>query len=72
MNKKRVLWIFLALVFLMVFNMIFFMAGGTEHGKAVWISYGFIHFAYLMSLITPFLVKKSTNIANFGIGCWWI
>lgn len=66
MDKKRFLWIILDLVFLIVFNVVFFVAGGTKHEATVWISYGFIHFAYIMMLITPFLVKKSTNTAVLG------
>ena len=31
MNKKRTLWILLDLVFLIVFNVVFFVAGGTDH-----------------------------------------
>ena len=66
MNKKRTLWILLDLVFLIVFNVVFFVAGGTDHPASVWISYGFIHFAYIMLLITPFLIRKSTNTAVLG------
>lgn len=66
MNKKRFLWLLLDLVFLIVFNIVFFVAGGTKHSASVWISYAFIHFAYVMLLITPFLIKKSTNTAIFG------
>lgn len=66
MNKKRVLWMLLDSVFLIVFNVIFFVAGGTDHPASVWISYGFIHFAYIMLLITPFLIRKSTNTAVIG------
>lgn len=66
MNKRRVLWILLDSVFLIVFNVIFFVAGGTSHPVSVWISYGFIHFAYAMLLITPFLIRRSTNTAVLG------
>lgn len=66
MNKKRVLWILLDLVFLIVFNVVFFVAGGTGHPASVWISYGFIHFAYIMFLGTPLLIRKSTNTAVLG------
>lgn len=66
MNKKRTLWILLDLVFLIVFNVVFFVAGGTDHPASVWISYGFIHFAYLMLLGTPFLIRKSTNTGVLG------
>lgn len=66
MNKKRTLWMLLDLVFLIVFNVVFFVAGGTNHPASVWISYGFIHFAYIMLLITPFLIRRSTNTAVLG------
>lgn len=66
MNKRRVLWILLDSVFLIVFNVIFFVAGGTSHPVSVWVSYGFIHFAYAMLLITPFLIRRSTNTAVLG------
>lgn len=66
MNKKRMLWILLDLVFLVVFNVVFFVAGGTDHPASVWISYGFIHFAYIMLLVTPFLIRRSTNTAVLG------
>ena len=66
MDKKRLLWIILDLIFLIVFNVVFFVAGGAKHEASVWIAYGFIHFAYIMMIITPFLVKKSTNTAVLG------
>ena len=70
MNKKSVLWILLDLVFLAVFNTVFFVAGGTDHTASVWISYGFIHFAYLMVLVTPFLIRKSSSAAVFGFSLY--
>lgn len=67
MNNKHLLWIALDLVFLIVFNIVFFMLGGTEHSSSVWVSYSFIHFAYIMLLITPWLVSKSTDILGFPL-----
>lgn len=72
MNKKNVLWILLDLVFLLVFNVVFFVAGGTQHPASVWISYGFIHFAYIMLLVTPFLIRKSNNTAILGLSLYSI
>lgn len=72
MNKKSVLWILLDLIFLAVFNTVFFVAGGTDHAASVWISYGFIHFAYLMVLVTPFLIRKSSSAAVFGFSLYSI
>lgn len=62
----------LDLVFLVVFNVVFFVIGGTEHPASVWISYGFIHFAYLMLLVTPKLIRKSSSSAVFGFSLYSI
>ena len=72
MKKKNFLWIALDLVFLIVFNVVFFVAGGTSHPASVWISYAFIHFAYLMVLVTPFLIRKSSSAAIFGFSLYSI
>ena len=72
MNKKNVLWILLDLVFLLVFNVVFFVAGGTQHPASVWILYGFIHFAYIMLLVTAFLIRKSKNTAILGLSLYSI
>lgn len=66
MKKINVLWTILYLIFLIVFNLIFYMVGGTDHPASVWISYFFIHFAYVMLVCTPFLTKKGRDAAVFG------
>lgn len=70
--KKNILWILLDLVFLIIFNTIFFVAGGNEHPASVWISYAFIHFSYIMILATPLLIRKSSNSAIFGFSLYSI
>ena len=72
MNKKNVLCLLLDLVFLVIFNVVFFVLGGTEHPASVWISYGFIHFSYIMLLITPKLIRKSSSSAVFGFSLYSI
>lgn len=72
MNKKSVLWIILDLIFLIVFNVAFFVISGFEHPASVWLSYGFIHFAYLMILITPYLITKSSSAVVFGFSLYSI
>lgn len=61
MNKKRILWILLDLVFLIIFNTIFFMLGGVHNKASVWVAYGFIHFSYVMLLLTPSLCKMRSE-----------
>lgn len=48
------LWLGLDSVFLALFNALFFMFQGTHNPPSVWISYGFIHFAYAVVLLSPF------------------
>lgn len=72
MNKKNFLWIILDLIFLVIFNVVFFVISGTEHSVSVWISYGFIHLAYIMLLITPKLIRKSSSSSVFGFSLYTI
>lgn len=72
MNKKAILWVILDLIFLVVFNTVFFAMTGFQHTATVWISYGFIHFAYLMVIVTPFLIRKSSSAAVFGFSLYSI
>jgi len=67
MKKKNILWIILNSIFLAVFNAVFFtLSDGSDHKASVWISYGFIHIAYLMLLLTPKLIRSSKSAAVFG------
>lgn len=67
MTKKSLLWILLDLIFVVVFNVVFFVSCGADNGSAAWLSYGFIHFAYLMSLLTPLLTQRSANSFLAGL-----
>jgi len=67
MKRVNILWILLNSLFLIVFNLLFFMLGGAANGKtSVWISYGFIHFAYFLFLTTPLFVRKSKADYIYG------
>ena len=72
MKKKSVLLLVLYLIFLIVFNTVFFVGAGFEHPDSVWLSYGFIHFAYLMVLLTSCLIRKSGSAAVFGFSLYSI
>ncbi|MDR2558370.1 MAG: hypothetical protein LBC86_02335 [Oscillospiraceae bacterium] len=73
MKKQNILWIVLDAIFLVIFNVIFFLIGGTERANAaVWISYVFIHISYAMLIITPFLVRKGKSAAAFGFSIYSI
>lgn len=63
MNKKGALKIILGLIFLVLFNFIFFIFGGAYSGPAGWISYGFITFSYIMLIISSLLGGKGPDAA---------
>lgn len=63
MKKTEILWVLLGSLFVGIFNVIFFLAGGTAHPVSVWVSYGFIHFAYLMLAASPFLAPRQAGTA---------
>ena len=66
MKRVNILWLLLNSLFIIVFNLLFFMLGDvcaaeSKTPTSVWISYGFIHFAYFLFLTTPFFVRKNKN-----------
>ena len=67
MNRQNGLKLGLGLVFLAVFNAVFFIAGGTDHPKSVWLAYAFIHIAYLLLVATSFLVKENSQKVVMGM-----
>lgn len=54
-------------LFLIVFNVIFYMTVGIQNPLSVWIAYGFIHIAYLSVLLTPLFIPAGENRAVFGM-----
>lgn len=80
--KKQVLWLALDAIFLIVFNVCFFilLGGANERGiegipPSVWVSYGFIHFSYLLLLGTPLMVRRGNKaVADYArplyVGTW--
>jgi len=59
MKRVNVLWLLLNSLFLIVFNFLFFMLSDFENcNNSVWLSYGFIHFSYILLLLTPFFARR--------------
>ncbi len=56
--KTPILRFLLNMIFLVVFNVIFFWVGGTDHPISVWVSYGTIHLAYLFLVFAPVLTPR--------------
>lgn len=51
MKKETILHVVLRIIFLLVFNVFFFVIFGIHHLVSVWIAYGFIHFSYIMFVL---------------------
>lgn len=64
--KKKVLTSILYSVFVIAFNILFFInTDAADRTVSVWICYGFLHFAYILDLLTPiFASKGSTNLES--------
>ncbi len=60
--KKNVFKVLIALVFLVLFNTLFFYLGGTEQTKVNWICYGFLHASYISLLLTPIFCKSGKGL----------
>ena len=56
---------FLKIAFIPIFNVPFFILGGYDHTILGWISYGFIHLAYILLVTTPSLATKSRSSTIF-------
>lgn len=52
MKRVNILWLLLDSLFLIAFNVLFFMFVDYRT-DSVWVSYGFIHFSYILMLLTP-------------------
>jgi hypothetical protein len=65
--KKTVFSILIPLILIAVFNVFFFVLTGPERQAAIWISYAFIHLAFLLFVLTPLMTKKSSARTLFGL-----
>ena len=72
MQKNASLWLILKLTFLVIFNAVFFITNIEPRNTSVWLSYGFIHFAYFMLLLTPKLIRGGKSSAVFGFSLYSI
>lgn len=62
MKKINALTLFSNLIFLILFNAVFFIADGIEYTTSAWISYGFIHFAYFMLIFARKMAPKGIDV----------
>lgn len=63
--RKNVIKGILYAIFPLFFNVIFFMLGGVHHPASVWLSYGWIHIAYIIMIATPLFARRTQSIMLF-------
>ena len=68
--KSSIIKVTIGLIFLILFNVGFFLLGGKEHSTGVWASYAFIHVAYLCLLATPLLCNAGRGLTVLSASLW--
>ena len=66
MKRSKVFGYIAPLFFLIAFNAVFFIVGGTNHPASVWMAYGMIHFSYIMIVLTPSFTQKGKHALEVG------
>lgn len=61
--NKNIPYLIIYMIFLVVFNTLFFLFKANCSYVSVWISYGFIHLAYAAVIITQFLDKQHEEVS---------
>lgn len=72
MKKSKVLGSLIHLIVLALFNALYFGIGGVDHPASAWISYGFIHFSYVMVIVTPYITQKGKDRATYAASMYTI
>ena len=66
--KSKGMRIALSVLFVILFNVTFFVLSSFQHPASVWISYGMIHLAWLCFAASPFLSGKNEHaVAGLSI-----
>ncbi len=60
-NKMNIFRWIAYIVFPILFNVMFFLIGGSDHEPSVWLSYAWIHLAYILVIATPLMSPKTKS-----------
>lgn len=72
MKKSKILGNLIHLIVLALFNALYFGLGGVNHPASAWIAYGFIHFSYIMMIVTPYITQKGKDRATYAASMYTI
>ena len=65
--KTALIWGLLKAIFVVVFNVFFFLSDIEPRNATVWIAYAFIHISYFMLILTPHFITRSKSAHVFGM-----
>lgn len=65
MKRIRIRWLIIGLILVGIFNLSFFLIDFNRDLASIWISYAFIHLAYMQLFAVPFLIPKSKSAHVF-------
>ena len=68
--KSKVFKVIISLLFLVIFNVLFFVLGGTRQSDSNWLCYGFITLSYLLMLATLLFFKAKKGEAVLEYTLW--
>ena len=72
MKKSKVLGNLIHVIVLALFSALYFGLGGVEQPASAWIAYGFIHFSYVMMILTPYITQKGKDRATYAASMYTI
>ena len=67
MKRKRSMMYAIFAIFLVMFNIVFFVSGGSNREASVWIAYSFIHISFLAIILTTVMVTNSRKMEELTI-----
>ena len=62
-TKGRIIDVILSSILIVAFNVLFFLIVGIDNPLSVWISYGFVHAAWIVLLCTPAMLNRDDHPA---------
>ncbi|MBO5030576.1 MAG: hypothetical protein J6D08_01615 [Lachnospiraceae bacterium] len=61
-HRRTILRILCTLLFVILFNAVFFLSGGTRRNAAQWLGYAFIHISYAAAAVFGFAGQRSPEL----------
>lgn len=67
MKRKESMMLAMFAIFLVVFNVVFFVSGGSDREASVWVAYAFIHISFVAIMLTAYVAMSSGKMTEITI-----